>query len=123
VTGISSDAPWGKASAELVKLIYEDHALAILATDRNASHLAEQLGVKAFVPVMAISADRDLTAVNIPRVFRLPTGTPVGDALRCLTDAADRAGPNRGRLRDELASGAVLANGMWFDSTGKLQAR
>ena len=120
VTGISSDVPWGKASAELVKLIYEDHVLAIVATDRNAAHLAEQLGVKAFVPVIAISADRDLTAVNIPWVFRLPAGTPVADALRGLADAAGRSGANRGRLRDELASGASFAGWMRFDSTGEL---
>jgi ABC-type branched-subunit amino acid transport system substrate-binding protein len=123
VAGISSDVPWGKASAELVRLIYDDHALAIVATDRNSSHLAEQLAVKAFVPVIAISADRDLTAVNIPWVFRLPEGTPAADALRFLTDAAERSGANRGRLREELASGAALAGQMRFDSTGELRAR
>jgi hypothetical protein len=123
VTGISSDVPWGKASAELVKLIYDGHALAILATDRDASHLAEQLGVKAFVPVVAISADRGLTAANIPWVFRLPAGTPVADALRNLVDAAEHAGANRGRLRDELASGSLFAGRMSFDSTGEPRAR
>jgi len=123
VTGISSDVPWGKASAELVKLIYDGHALAILATDRDSSHLAEQLAVKAFLPVMALSADRGLTAVNIPWVFRLPADTPPAEALRCLTEAAERAGANRGRLRDELASGTVFAGEMRFDSTGELQGR
>jgi ABC-type branched-subunit amino acid transport system substrate-binding protein len=123
VTGVSSDVPWGKASAELVKLIYDDHALAILATDRNSSHLAEQLGVKAFVPVIAISADRDLTALNIPWVFRLPAGTPVADALQGLVDAAEHSGANRGRLRDELASGVVFAGRLSFDSVGEPQAR
>jgi len=123
VTGISSDVPWGKASAELVKLLYEDHALAILATDRNSSHLAEQLAVKAFVPVIAISADRDLTALNIPWVFRLPAGTPVADALAGLVEAANHSGANRGRLRAELASGAMFAGRMSFDSTGEPQPR
>ena len=123
VTGIASDVPWGKASDELVKLIYDGHALAILATDRNSSHLAEQLAVKSFVPVMAISADRGLTALNIPWVFRLPADTPPADALRCLIDAAERAGPNRGRLRDELASGTEFTGKMRFDSTGELQGR
>jgi ABC-type branched-subunit amino acid transport system substrate-binding protein len=123
VTGISSDVPWGKASADLVKLIYDGNALAILATDRNSSHLAEQLAVKAFLPVMAISADRSLTAVNIPWVFRLPADMPPEDALRCLIDAADLAGPNRGRLREELASGAAFAGEIKFDSTGELQGK
>jgi hypothetical protein len=77
--------------------------------------------VEAFVPVIAISADRDLTAVNIPWVFRLPADTPAADALRYLTDAADRSGPHRGRLRDTLASGAAFAGGMSFDSTGELR--
>src|ERR1039457_3081653 len=48
LTPVSSDAPWGKASSALVTLIYEDHALALVAGDRNSSHLAEQIAVKAF---------------------------------------------------------------------------
>ena len=66
VAGVRSDVPWGKASAELVKLIYEEHALAMIATDRNSSHLAEQLAVKAFVPLIAMSPDRALFSANIP---------------------------------------------------------
>ena len=86
-------------------MIYEDHALAVIAADRNASHLAEQLAVKAFLPVVAISADRTLTSVNIPWIFRLPADTPVRDALRLLVDAAERSGPNRERLRVALGDG------------------
>ncbi len=100
---IAADVPWGKASNELVKLIYDDHALALIATDRNSSHLAEQLAVKAFVPMISISADHDLTAVNIPWIFRMPPETNVGDALRQLLAAAEKSGPNRGRLREALA--------------------
>jgi len=33
---------------------------------RNASHLAEQLAAKVFIPVVALSADVSLTAVNLP---------------------------------------------------------
>jgi hypothetical protein len=119
VTGISSDQPWGKASADLVKLIYDEHALAIVAVGRNSSHLAEQLAVKAFVPVIVISDDRRLTSVNIPWVFRLPAATSVADAFRCLADAIERAGANRGRLRDVLASGTLLGGGLRFQSTGE----
>ena len=79
-----SDVPWGKAPG-LVKLIYEDQALGLIATDRNASHLAEQLAVKSFVPLIAISADRNLTAVNIPWIFRLPPDTSIEDALGCFS--------------------------------------
>ncbi len=118
---VSSDAPWGKASNDLVKYIYDDRALAILATDRNASHLAEQLAVKAFIPVMAISADRTLTSVNIPWLFRLPADTPVESAIRTLLDAAERSGGNRGRLREALASGDTPSGAARFDARGELR--
>jgi len=117
VVGIASDAPWGKASAKLVEAIYDGHALGIVATDRNSSHLAEQLAVKAFVPVIAVSADRGLTSVNIPWVFRLPADTTVADAVRCLTAAADRAGADRERVREALASGAGCGT-VRFDARG-----
>ena len=104
VTAISSEVPWGKASTALVKLIYEDRALALIAGDRNSSHLAEQLAVKAFLPVIALSSDRTLTSVNIPWIFRLPANTSMADALRVVVHAADRSGPNRERLREALAA-------------------
>ena len=123
LVAVASDALWGKASDELVKLIYEDHVLGLIATDRNSSHLAEQLAVKSFVPLIAVTGDRDVTSVNIPWVFRLPAGTPVEAALRCLLDAAEEAGPNRGRLRDRLAAGAASADGLRFDSKGEVLPR
>ena len=100
--GVRSDAPWGKASAELVKLIYDDRALAVIATDRNSSHLAEQLAVKAFIPLMALSADRTLYSMNIPWIFHVE-GSDAAAAFRLLVDTAARSGANRGRLRDALA--------------------
>ncbi|HEY2017278.1 MAG TPA: ABC transporter substrate-binding protein, partial [Bryobacteraceae bacterium] len=118
---VTSDVPWGKASDELVKLIYDGHVLGLIATDRNSSHLAEQLAVKSFVPLIAVSADHDLTSVNIPWVFRLPSETSIEMAVRCLLDAAGKAGANRGKLRDFLASGATSASGLRFDGQGELQ--
>jgi ABC-type branched-subunit amino acid transport system substrate-binding protein len=109
LTPISSDAPWGKASDALVKLIYDDHALAVIAGDRNSSHLAEQLAVKAFLPVLALSSDRSLTSMKIPWIFRLPPETSPAEALRVLVRAVERSGPNRQRLREELAANPVLA--------------
>jgi ABC-type branched-subunit amino acid transport system substrate-binding protein len=103
LVAIDSSVPWGQASTELVKAIYDDGALALIATDRNSSHLAEQLAVKAFVPVVAISDDHALTTVNIPWLVRLPSTTTPEDALERLLEAADHSGPNRGRLRDALA--------------------
>jgi len=117
---IPSDAAWGKSANELVKAVYERHVLAIIALDRNSSHLAEQIGVKAFVPVIAISSDRMLTSTNIPWIFRLPEGTPLQQALDCVSAAIAQTGPNREKLRDLLSSGAELA-GVRFATTGETQ--
>jgi branched-chain amino acid transport system substrate-binding protein len=119
LTAIPADTAWGKSADELIKAVYEQHVLAIVALDRNSSHLAEQIAVKAFVPVIAISADRVLTTTNIPWIFRLPEGTPLHQALACIAAAVDQAGSNRGKIRELLASGADVA-GMRFDSTGEL---
>jgi len=105
LAAVSSDVPWGKASTGLVKLIYDDHALVLIAVDRNSSHLAEQLAAKAFVPVVAISADRSLTSVNIPWIVRLAPDTRLADALRWVIGAAEKSGGNRERLRAILMSG------------------
>ena len=110
---IDSQAPWGKASNELVNLIYQGHALGIISAGRNPSHLAEQLAVKAFVPLIALSSDRSLTNVNIPWIFRLPAETPISDVLRSMLEAAERSGPNRVKLREALASSAQ------FDARGE----
>ena len=104
LAAVSSDVPWGQASTGLVKLIYDEHALALIALDRNSSHLAEQLAAKAFVPVLAISADRSLTSVNIPWIFRMAPETGLADALRMVIGAAERSGGNRERLRAMLAA-------------------
>jgi hypothetical protein len=54
--------------------------------------------------VVALSADISLTAVNLPWIFRLPAETAPEEAIRTIAAAAERAGPNRGRLRDALAA-------------------
>ena len=115
---IASDVPWGKASSELVNAVYDRNVLAIIALDRNSSHLAEQIGVKSLVPVVAVSSDRALTSINIPWIFRLPEGTSLEQALQTVTAAEHLAGPNRSRLRDELASGKQFA-GIQFETNGE----
>jgi ABC-type branched-subunit amino acid transport system substrate-binding protein len=117
---ITSDGAWGKASTELVKAVYQDHVLAIIALDRNSSHLAEQIGVKAFVPVIAISSDRSLTSTNIPWIFRLPEGTPVVEALKLVSAAIAQSGSTRSAIREVLASGRTLA-GTRFASNGEMK--
>jgi ABC-type branched-subunit amino acid transport system substrate-binding protein len=116
---IPSDVQWGKASDELIKAVYQDRVAAIIALDRDSSHLAEQIGVKSFVPVIAISSDRALTTTNVPWIFRLPQGAPIQQAVRVVMIAAAEVGPNRSAIRETLASGKSLA-GVRFESTGEI---
>ena len=115
---IPSEASWGKASTALVNAVYQDNVLGIIALDRNSGHLAEQIGTKAFVPVIAISSDTALTSTNIPWIFRLPETTPVPDAVKLLAAAAKDSGASRGKLRESLASGHLFGQ-VRFTSTGE----
>lgn len=99
----------------------DEHALAILALDRNAAHLAEQLALKAFVPVVALSEDKKLTSTNVPWIFRLPASTTPASALRLIEMAAAKGGANPEALRDVLASGQNI-DGVAFLSTGEPKA-
>jgi branched-chain amino acid transport system substrate-binding protein len=115
---VESGQNWGAASTALVHALMDEHALAMVALDRNASHLAEQLALKAFVPVVALSSDRMLTSTNIPWVFRLPAETTPAAAVRLIVTAEGRSGVNPERLRDALASGDELS-GVAFLPTGE----
>lgn len=122
IVPIDSDQNWGAASTQLVHALIDNRALAILALDRNAAHLSEQLALKAFVPVIAISADTSLTSNNVPWIFRVPPETTPASALRLLRAAAGRSGPNPEKMRDVLASGAEL-EGIAFLQTGEPAVR
>ena len=115
---VESSQNWGAASTQLVHALMDEHALAMVALDRNASHLAEQLALKAFVPVVALSGDKSLTSTNVPWIFRLPSATTPAAAVRLLEAATVRSGPNPERLRDVLASGDELS-GVAFLPTGE----
>ena len=117
---IPSDATWGKSANDLVNAVYREHVLALIALDRNSSHLAEQIAVKSFVPVVAISSDRALTSTNIPWIFRLPAGASLEEAIKILSAAIVQAGPSRSGIREVLASGTILA-GVRFESTGEVK--
>ena len=118
LVAVPSEAAWGKASDDLVHSVYQDHVLALIALDRASSHLAAQIAVNSFVPVVAISSDRALTSTNIPWIFRLPESTSLAEAVKCLSAAIAQAGPNRFGIRETLASGKTLA-GVRFASTGE----
>ncbi len=117
---IPSEGAWGKASQHLVNAVYNDHVLGIIALDRNSAHLAEQIALKSFVPVIAISSDRTLTSINVPWIFRLPPAVGLEQALRCFSDAVQRAGNNPEKIRAVLASGSQVG-GLRFQSTGELK--
>ncbi len=117
---IPTERSWGQASTALVQAVYQDQALGIIALDRDSSHLAEQIGVKAFVPVLCISSDKMLTSANIPWVFRLPEGSPLFEAVNIFTQAAQVSGANRGKIREFLASGKSV-DGTRFESTGEVR--
>jgi branched-chain amino acid transport system substrate-binding protein len=119
---IVSDQNWGAASTQLVHALMDDHALAIVALDRDAAHLAEQLALKAFVPVLAISDDRALTSTNVPWIFRLPSTTAPASAVALLRAAEAQSGPNPERMRDVLSSGDAL-RGIAFLPTGEPRTR
>ncbi|HWH61593.1 MAG TPA: ABC transporter substrate-binding protein [Terriglobales bacterium] len=117
LVAVPSHVAWGKASTGLVNAVYQEGVVGVIALDRNAAHLAEQIGSKAFVPVIAISSDRMLTTTNVPWIFRLPEGTPLEKALNVFVEAASASGADRAKIRAYLASGDTIA-GVSFTPTG-----
>jgi hypothetical protein len=119
---VDSDQNWGAASTQLVHALMDEHALAIVALDRDAAHLSEQLALKTFVPVVALSSDKTLTSTNVPWIFRLPATTTAASAISLLQAAEVRSGENSERLRDALASGTAV-DGVAFLTTGEPRER
>jgi ABC-type branched-subunit amino acid transport system substrate-binding protein len=122
---VNSDLNWSAAgwpvwagSDDLVHALMDEHAIAIVALDRDAAHLAEQLALKSFVPVIALSSDKTLTSINIPWIFRLQPDTTPATALRMLVAAECLSGANPERLRRTLASGNLIS-GTAFLTTGE----
>lgn len=115
---VASDQNWGAASTQLVHALMDERALAMIALDRDAAHLAEQLALKTFVPVVALSEDKKLTSTNVPWIFRMPASTSAATALRLIEDAVVKVGANPEAVRDVLASGKSI-DGVAFLSTGE----
>jgi hypothetical protein len=122
VLPVESAQNWGAAATQLVQALTDGHPLAIVALGRDAGHLSEQLALKTFVPVVALSDDKTLTSANIPWIFRLPSGTSPAAALRLLEQAEARSAANPERVRDVLASGSVVS-GVAFRPTGEPRAQ
>ncbi|HEX3663428.1 MAG TPA: ABC transporter substrate-binding protein [Acidobacteriaceae bacterium] len=118
VIPIDSGQNWGVAATQLVHALEDEHGLAVVALDRDCAHLAEQLALKTFVPVVALADDRTLTSTNVPWIFRLPASAGPDEAVRLLVAAAQTSGTNPEKLRAVLASGEKLA-GVRFRDTGE----
>lgn len=119
---ITAGQNWGVATTQLVTALENEHPLAVVALDRDSSHLAEQLALKMFVPVVALSDDRSLTSANVPWIFRLPASSGAPGAIRLLQAAAQQSGDNPELLRAVLASGKDLG-GVRFRDTGEPMTR
>jgi branched-chain amino acid transport system substrate-binding protein len=66
------NGPWGRASNEIVHLVFEDQAVAIVTSlDGASAHLAEQVGNKVGIPIVTLSTDPTTTQINLPWIFRL----------------------------------------------------
>ena len=64
--------PWGQASSEILKLIEQDHALAVITSANGATaHQAEQIANKISFPILTLASDSATTQTNVPWVFRL----------------------------------------------------
>ncbi len=64
--------PWGRASSEIVRLVYEDRAVALVTSaEGGTAHLAEQVGNKIGIPILTLSSDATTTQINLPWIFRL----------------------------------------------------
>ena len=62
---------WGRASSEIVKLVEDDRAIALVTSpDGRAAHLAEQVGNRLSVPIVSLASDSQNTQINIPWYFR-----------------------------------------------------
>lgn len=63
---------WGQASSDIVELIEDEHALALVTLfNGDIAHQAEQVANKLGVPLLTLASDPTTTAINIPWIFRM----------------------------------------------------
>lgn len=64
----SCEGPWGRTSGEVVKLVYDEEAIAVVASvDGRNTHLAEQVATKTHVLLLsAWSGDPTLSRAYVP---------------------------------------------------------
>jgi ABC-type branched-subunit amino acid transport system substrate-binding protein len=71
-----SDDPWGGGVKELTRLVFEQRVWAVIGgVDGDTTHLAEQIVVKARLPLISpISTDKSVNLANVPWMFSLAPG-------------------------------------------------
>ncbi len=71
-----SDDPWKAGVAGIARMVYQDHVWAIVGgLDGPTAHLAEQVAVKARVPLVCpTSSDRTANVANVPWMFSVLPG-------------------------------------------------
>lgn len=71
-----SAQPWGSGVRRLTELVYREHVWAIIGgSDGPTTHLAEQVVVKARLPLVSpISTDTTVQLTNVPWMFSLAPG-------------------------------------------------
>jgi len=90
-----SDNPWGSGIKELTRLVFEDKVWAIVGgTDGPTTHLAEQVAVKAGLPLInPVSTDKTVNLTNVPWIFSCTPQDPL--QARALAEGlASRLGRN-----------------------------
>ncbi len=66
-------SPWSAGSTEMIKFVYQDKAAAVISFMSASSHIAEQIAVKSYIPVITpVASDPSLTQARVPWIFRLP---------------------------------------------------
>lgn len=68
--------PWGTGVRDVVRLVYDEEAWAIVgAPDSPSAHLAEQVVAKARLPLLScVATDKSANLVNVPWMFTLVPG-------------------------------------------------
>ncbi len=82
---------WGQASSEMVQLISEEQAAALItSSDGNIAHQAEQIANKIGIPIVTLASDTTTTRINIPWIFRV--GPSDEEQARAIAAQIYRAG-------------------------------
>jgi branched-chain amino acid transport system substrate-binding protein len=91
----SCEGPWGRTSGEVVKLVYDEEAIAVVAAvDGRNTHLAEQVATKTHVLLLsAWSGDPTLSRAYVPWFMHcVPDDVQQAEAL---LDAAFKTGGHK----------------------------